>query len=50
MNHHIKNLCALIGYIGTIICITSQPQLVKWMLSAYIIYLVAIWISDEDND
>lgn len=49
MNHHVKNLCALVGYVSTIICIVNCPHLVKWLLSIYIIYLVAIWLGNEDE-
>lgn len=50
MNHHVKNLCALCGYVSTIVCITACPWLVKWLLASYIVYLVAIWLGDDDNE
>lgn len=45
----IKNILALIGYITTLICISTTPQLVKWYLSMYVIYLVAIWLGHEEQ-
>lgn len=45
----IKNALAALGYIVTIICISATPQMVKWYLSLYVIYLVAIWLHDEED-
>lgn len=45
----IKNVLAALGYIVTTICISSTPQMVKWYLSLYVIYLVAIWLHDESD-
>ena len=46
----IKNVLITIGLICTNICISSAPQLVKWYLSLYVIYLVAIWLHDESEN
>lgn len=46
----IKNVLALIGYVTTILCISATPQMVKWYLSMYVIYLVAIWLGHNDED
>lgn len=45
----IKNVLALIGYIATLICISAVPHMVKWFLSMYVIYLVAIWLGHEEQ-
>ena len=46
----IKNILALIGYVATILCISATPQLVKWYMSMYVIYLVAIWLGHNDEE
>lgn len=47
----LKNILALIGYIMTIVCISATPQMVRWYMSMYVIYLVAIWLGHtEDHD
>lgn len=47
----LKNILALIGYLMTIICISATPQMVRWYMSMYVIYLVAIWLGHtEDHD
>lgn len=45
----IKNVIALVGYVTTVICISTTPQMVKWYLSMYVIYLVAIWLGHEEE-
>lgn len=46
----IKNILALIGYVATVQCISATPQLVKWYMSMYVIYLVAIWLGNNDEE
>ena len=46
----IKNVLALIGYVTTLICISAVPHLVKWFISMYVIYLVAIWLGHENEE
>ena len=47
----LKNVLALIGYLMTIICISATPYMVRWYMSMYVIYLVAIWLGhSEDHD
>lgn len=46
----IKNILALIGYIATITCISTTPQMVKWYMSMYVIYLVAIWLGSPHDE
>lgn len=45
----LKNILALIGYITTIICISTTPQMVRWYMSMYVIYLVAIWLGHTED-
>lgn len=47
--HNIKNICALIAFVSTIICLTIVPHMVKWLLAFYVINLIAIWLGDEDE-
>lgn len=46
----IKNVLALIGYVTTIICISATPQMARWYLSMYVIYLVAIWLGHNEEE
>ena len=47
----LKNILVLIGYVMTIIRISTTPHMVRWYMSMYIIYLVAIWLgSTEDHE
>lgn len=46
----IKNVLALIGYVATLMCISATPQMVRWYMSMYVIYLVAIWLGHETKD
>lgn len=45
----IKNVLALIGYVTTILCISTTPQMCRWYLAMYVIYLVAIWLGHEEH-
>lgn len=47
--HNMKNLCALLAFVSTVIGVCVQPQLVKWLLAFYIIELIAIWLGDENE-
>lgn len=46
----VKNIMALIGYVATLICISATPQMVKWYMGMYVIYLVAIWLGHNDEE
>lgn len=46
----LKNILALIGYGATLMCISATPQMVRWYMSMYVIYLVAIWLGYETKD
>lgn len=45
----LKNILALIGYIMTILCISTTPYMVRWYMSMYVIYLVAIWLGHNED-
>ena len=47
---NVKNLLACLGFLFTMWCIVAVPHMVKWLMSMYIIYLVAIWLGHEDNE
>lgn len=46
----IKNTVALIAYLMTVNCIATTPFMVKWYLSMYIIFLVALWLGHDPED
>lgn len=45
----VKNILAFLGFMWTTWCIVALPHMVKWLLSLYIIYLVAIWLGHNDE-
>lgn len=47
--HTIKNICALIAFVSTIIAMYIIPHMVKWLLAFYVINLIAIWLGEEDE-
>ena len=46
----LKNVMALIGYVATLICISATPYMVRWYMSMYVIYLVAIWLGHSEEE
>lgn len=46
----VKNILAFLGFVFTMYCIVTLPHMVKWLLSLYIIYLVAIWLGHNENE
>lgn len=46
----VKNILAFLGFVFTMYCIVALPHMVKWLLSLYIIYLVAIWLGHNENE
>ena len=50
MTRNIKNLCLLIGFITTLICVSTTPYMIKWYLALFIMYLVALWLSEEQHN
>lgn len=46
----LKNVLALIGYVITVLCISATPQMVRWYMSMYVIYLVAIWLGHNEKE
>lgn len=47
---NLKNIYAVIGFVATLLCISSTPQMVRWYVIMYVIYLVAIWLGHEDHE
>lgn len=45
----IKNVLDCIGFVTTAICISAVPYMCKWLFGLYVIYLISIWMSDEDH-
>ena len=50
MIHNIKNVCLTIGGVATLISISATPHMVKWLLSTYIIFGIALWLGDDNKD
>lgn len=46
----IKNILAFLGFSWTAWCIVALPNMCKWFLSLYIVYLVAIWLGHNENE
>lgn len=46
----VKNILAFLGFVFTMHCIVALPHMVKWLLSLYIIYLIAIWLGHNENE
>ena len=44
---NLKNLLAAIGYVATLLCISATPQMVKWYMIMYVMYLVAVWMGHD---
>ena len=49
MIRNIKNICLTCGMIATVIAISAAPHMVKWLLSTYIIFCIALWMGDEKD-
>lgn len=47
---NLKNVLAAIGYISTILCVSSTPHMVKWYITLYVIYLIAVWLGHDCED
>lgn len=48
--HDIKNILAAIGFVATVLCISTTPYMIRWYLGLYVVYLVALWLGDEDHE
>lgn len=44
----VKNILTFLGFVFTSYCIVALPYMVKWLLSMYVIYLVAIWLGHDE--
>lgn len=50
MIRNIKNICLTIGVVATLVSISAAPHMVKWLLSTYIIFGVALLFGDDNKD
>lgn len=46
----VKNILAFLGFVFTMYCIVALPHMVKWLMSLYGIYLVAIWLGASHDE
>lgn len=49
MIRNIKNICLTCGMIAAVVSIAATPHMVKWLLSTYIIFAVALWMGDDKD-
>lgn len=47
---NIKNLLAAIGFVATILGISTIPYMVKWYCGLYVVFLIALWLGDEGHE
>lgn len=50
MIRNIKNICLTIGVVATLVSISAAPHMVKWLLSTYIIFGIALWMGNDNED
>lgn len=46
----VKNILAFLGFMFNMWCIVALPHMVKWLMSIYVLYLVAIWLGHNDDE
>lgn len=46
---NVKNLSVLLGGMTAMICTTTTPHMVKWLLSIYVIMLIAEWMGNNED-
>lgn len=46
----IKNICLTVGAVATMVSISATPHMVKWLLATYILFAVALWMGDDNED
>lgn len=46
---NVKNLSVLLGGMTAMICTTATPHMVKWILSIYVIMLIAEWMGNDED-
>ena len=49
MISNIKNIFLTCGMIVTVVAISATPHMVKWLLSTYIIFSIALCIGNGDD-
>lgn len=50
ITRNIKNVLGCIGLVSTVICTSATPHMVKYYLTFYIIFLISLWLSEEQHD
>lgn len=46
----VKNILAFLGFVFTMYCIVALPHMVRWLMSMYVLYLVAIWLGAPHDE
>lgn len=46
---NLKNVLAFTGFAITMICVSTVPYMVKWFIGLYVLYLVSIWLGDDEE-
>lgn len=46
----IKNICATIAFMFTLNCVSATPHIIKWYFALWVVYLVSLWLSEEQHD
>ena len=45
----LKNILAFGGFMITMLCVSTVPYMVKWFMGLYVIYIISIWLGNEDS-
>lgn len=45
----LKNMLATVGFITTMLCTSTTPHMVRWYTILYVIYLVALWLGNDED-
>jgi hypothetical protein len=45
-----KNICSAFAFMSVVLGVCNQPQLIKWLLSLFIIYMVCLWLGHDENE
>lgn len=50
ITRNIKNICATISFMFTLNCVSCTPHMIKWYFALWVVYLVSLWLSEEQHD
>lgn len=50
ITRNIKNVLDCIGLVSIAICTSATPHMVKYYLTFYIIFLISLWLSEEQHN